>query len=226
MVITTRVPPESDETFAFVEKLRTAAGSYYPDNYHLAGEVVNVYDMKDTITSDSVKVNLVSIGGIAIILLLTFKSLSLPIILLLTIEASVFINVSVPYYTGQSINYIGYLIISSIQLGATVDYAILFANRFIENRENLNKKQAIRQTISDTAGSILTSGGILTMAGLVLGLISSNTLISQLGILIARGAVLSMALVLVFLPALLTCLEGIIIKTTKGLHFKQTQKGE
>ncbi|MFP3156076.1 MMPL family transporter [Lachnospiraceae bacterium ZAX-1] len=225
MVITARVPPESDMTFAFVEKLRGIAKNYYPGSYHLAGEVVNVYDMKDTITSDRVKVNLISIGGIALILLLTFKSFSLPIILLLTIEASVFINVSVPYFTGQSINYIGYLIISSVQLGATVDYAILFANRYIENRESLSKKQAIRQTIADTAGSIFTSGGILTMAGLVLGFISSNTLISQLGILIARGAVLSMTFVLAFLPALLACFEKIIMKTTKGLHFREKERG-
>lgn len=218
-------PPESDKTFEFIEKLRQTAAAYYSDNYHLADEIVNVYEMKDTITSDSVKVNIVSIGGIALILLLTFKSLSLPIFLLLTIESSVFINVAVPYFSGQHINYIGYLIISSVQLGATVDYAILFTNRYIENRAELHKKEAIPQTIRDTAGSILTSGGILTMAGLVLGLVSSNTLISRLGILIARGAALSMTMVLVFLPAQLIWCEGIVIKSTLGLNFKKKEKG-
>jgi predicted RND superfamily exporter protein len=226
IVITARVSPESDATFAFVERLRNTASEYYQENYHLAGEVVNVYDMKQTIVADSVRVNLISIGGIAIILLLTFKSLSLPIILLLTIESSIFINVAVPYLAGQSINYIGYLIISSVQLGATVDYAILFAHRYIENRGRFDKKPAIRQTIMDTSASILTSGGILTMAGLVLGFISSNTLISQLGMLIARGAMLSVCLVLVFLPAQLMWLEGIIIKSTKGLKFKRKEEGE
>ncbi|MDR2933097.1 MAG: MMPL family transporter [Oscillospiraceae bacterium] len=224
MVITARVPPESDETFAFVEKLRGTAQQYYPGQYHFAGEVVNVYDMKDTITGDSVKVNLISIGGIALVLLLTFKSLSLPFILLLTIESSIFINVAVPYFTGESINYIGYLVISSVQLGATVDYAILFANRYIENRGALPPKQAGLQAISDTAGSILTSGGILTMAGLVLGFISTNSLISQLGILLARGAALSALLVIVFLPGMLVWLDPLIQKTTLGLRVMNGDK--
>lgn len=221
IVITARVPPESDYTFAFVEKLRSTAQAYYPDSYHLAGEVVNVYDMKETITGDSVKVNLISIGGIALVLLFTFQSLSLPFILLLTIESSIFINVAVPYFAGDNINYIGYLIISSVQLGATVDYAILFANRYKENRHALLPKPAGLETISDTAGSILTSGGILMMAGLVLGLISTNMLISQLGILLARGAVLSAILVLVFLPAMLIWLDKFVQKTTLGLDFLQ-----
>ena len=224
MVITARVSPESDKTFAFVEKLRNTAQEYYPGSYHLAGEVVNVYDMKDTITGDSVKVNLISIGGIALIILLTFKSLSIPLILLFTIESSIFINMAVPYFMGDSINYIGYLVISSVQLGATVDYAILFANRYIENREKLRPQKAGLQTITDTAGSILTSGGILTMAGLVLGLISTNMLISQLGILLARGAALSTVLVLVLLPALLVWLDALLQKTTLGLHFLKKER--
>jgi len=214
-----RVPPESEKTFAFVEKLRELAGTYYPEGYHLAGETANVYDMKDTITADSIKVNLISIGAIALILLLTFHSFTLPFFLLLTIESSIFLNLAVPYFTGQTLNYIGYLIISSVQLGATVDYAILFTNRYLENRAEMPKKQCAARTIQDTAGSILTSGGILTSAGLVLGLISTNGVISQLGILIARGAVLSAILVLVFLPSMLANMEPVIKRTTRKLHF-------
>jgi predicted RND superfamily exporter protein len=220
MVITARVEPESEETFAFVQRLRDIAQGYYSDNYFLAGEVVNVYDMKQTITSDTIKVNIVSILAILFILLLTFKSLSLPFILLLTIESSIFINVAVPYFAGETINYIGFLIISSVQLGATIDYAILFTNRYIENRENSSKLDCARKTISDTAGSIVTSGGILTIAGLALGFGSSNLLISQLGFFLGRGAALSMALVLLFLPALLVWFEKIILITSKGLDFK------
>ena len=213
MVVMARVPPESEKTFAFVEKLRELAGTYYPEGYHLAGETANVYDMKDTITADSIKVNLISIGAIALILLLTFHSFTLPFFLLLTIESSIFLNLAVPYFTGQTLNYIGYLIISSVQLGATVDYAILFTNRYLENRAEMPKKQCAARTIQDTAGSILTS------AGLVLGLISTNGVISQLGILIARGAVLSAILVLVFLPSMLANMEPVIKRTTRKLHF-------
>ena len=224
LVITARVPSESEITFAFVNKLRNTAQKYYQDSYLLAGESANVLDMKETITADSLKVNLIAISAIAFILLFTFKSASLPILLLLTIESSVFINLSVPYFTGQQLNYIGYLIISSVQLGATVDYAILFTHRYIENRSEMPKKQAAAKTISDTAGSILTSGGILTSAGLGLGIISTNGVISQLGMLIARGAVLSTLLVLVFLPALLTAMEWLIKISTHGLKFYQPKQ--
>lgn len=226
IVITARITPESAESFAFVEALRQTAENYYPGSYHLAGEVANVLDMRDTITADSLLVNLLSIGGIAVILLFTFKSVSLPFILLLTIESSIFINMAVPYFTGQNLNYIGYLVISSVQLGATVDYAILFANRYIVVRGRMPRKQAARRTITDTAGSIFTSGIILTMAGLVLGLVSTNTLISQLGMLLARGAALSTILVLVFLPALLALLDPVIQKTTWHCNFYTPPKGE
>lgn len=224
LVITARIPPESPETFAFVKTLRQTAQKYYPDSALLAGECANVYDMKETITADSVKVNAIAIGAIALILLVNFHSITLPFFLLLTIESSIFINIAVPYFTGSSMNYIGYLIISSVQLGATVDYAILFTNRYLENRAQMPRKLCPAKTIQDTAGSILTSGGILTVAGLILGLISTNGVISQLGILVARGAVLSAILVLVFLPALLTAFEPLILRTTRKLHFYQ-EKG-
>ena len=105
-----------------------------------------------------------------------------------------------------------------------MDYAILFANRYLENRSQLTKKEAATKTIQDTAGSILTSGGILTIAGLVLGLMSSNSVISQLGILIGRGASLSVLLVLVFLPALLVWLEPLIKRTSHKLDFYEEKK--
>ncbi|MDL2237383.1 MMPL family transporter [Christensenellaceae bacterium OttesenSCG-928-K19] len=219
VIITAQVPPESAKTFALVESLRDTAQKYYPDSYHLAGEAAVVYDMKKTITSDSLLVNLVSIGGIALVLLFTFRSFSLPFILLLTIEAAIFINVSVPYFAGEEINYIGYLIISSVQLGATVDYAILYANTYLRKRRSYPKKEAVQRASSEAAGSILTSGIILTVSGLVLGQFSTNMLISQLGLLLARGAALSTALVLLLLPGLLTLLDRGIEKTTWNARF-------
>ncbi len=219
MILSARVSSESEETFALVERIRSIADQYYPDSAHLVGESASIYDMKSTITADSVKVNLISAGAIGLILLITFRSFSLPFLLLLTIESSIFINVSIPYFTGQTLNYIGFLIISSIQLGATVDYAILFASRYLENRGSLDKKEAALKTVSDTVVSIFTSGGILATGGLLLSAVSTNGMIAELGILIARGAALSALLVLFFLPALLTLLDGLIQKTTLGLRF-------
>lgn len=218
MVITAQIPGESPETFAFIETVRGLADKYY-DESHLAGEAASVYDMKETILADSIKVNAVSIGGIALVLLITFKSISIPLLLLLTIESSIFINVAFPYFTGIELNYIGFLIISSVQLGATVDYAILYTDNYVENRRSLKKHPATAKTISDTAGSILTSGGILTTAGLVLGFVSTNTVVSQLGILVARGAALSVLLVIVLLPALLSWFDHVIQKTSLKMNF-------
>lgn len=218
MIIQAALDEESDETFAFIEYLRDAIHAFY-DDYYLVGESVSVYDLKDTVVEDKSKVNLLSILAIGIILLFNFKSLSLPLFLLLTIESGIFINTAYPYFSDTPLNYVGYLIISSVQLGATVDYAILFTNHYMQNRKKANKYHAIFQTIEETFGSILTSGIILTSAGLIFGFVSSNGIISQLGILIARGTTLSVLTVTFILPALLIIFDKLIQKTTIKTEF-------
>ena len=214
-IIVANVKVEGDETFALIDEIRNLAYKYYNDSYYFLGESVNTLDLKETIEDDNKKVNAISIIAIMIILLLTFKSLSLPIILVLVIEFSIWSNLTFNYFIGNDVFYIAYLIISSIQLGATIDYAILFTNRYIENRETMNKKEATQATISTTTVSILTSASILATAGIILGEISTNSIIAQLGILIGRGAILSLILVLFVLPALLMLLDKLIAKTTK-----------
>lgn len=220
MLIQIDRPVQGEATFKTVEKLRQVADSYYTGTYQMCGESVNTYDMKTTVIKDNMVVNAVAIISIGLILLLNFKSLSLPFILLLVIELSIWINLSFPYFTGEHLNYISYLIISSIQLGATIDYAILFTDRYLENRRQQEKKKAVVQTIQDTAISILTSAGILTIAGFFLGNMSTNQVISELGILVGRGAIISTTLVFFVLPSLLTLLDKFIQKTTKHCQFK------
>lgn len=214
-IIVANVKVEGDETFALIDEIRNLAYKYYDDSYYFLGESVNTLDLKETIEDDNKKVNAISIIAIMIILLLTFKSLSLPIILVLVIEFSIWSNLTFNYFIGNDVFYIAYLIISSIQLGATIDYAILFTNRYIENRKTMNKKEATQATISTTTVSILTSASILATAGIILGEISTNSIIAQLGILVGRGAILSLILVLFVLPALLMLLDKLIAKTTK-----------
>ena len=218
MVISADVPYEGAETFALVEKIRGIADKYYPDDNYLAGEGVSTYDLKETITADMVLVNLVAIGAVFVVLLLTLKSLSIPFILVLSIETAIWLNLSVPYFMDTPIYYLAYLIISSVQLGATVDYAILMTDRYKENREALDKKDAIIQTISDTFVSIMTSGSVLTVVGFLLGWMSSNQLLAQLGIFVGRGAVFSLAIVLLVLPGLLYLLDRFVMpqKKSKG----------
>lgn len=212
MALSVDVPYEGDSTFTLVENIREIADKYYPDNNYLAGEGVSVYDLKETITADMALVNLVAIGAVFFVLLITLKSIPLPFILVLSIETAIWLNLSVPYFSDKPIYYLAYLIISSVQLGATVDYAILMTDRYRENRQSLKKKSAFIQTLSDVFVSIMTSGSVLTVVGFLLGWMSSNQLLAQLGIFVGRGAIFSLAIVLFVLPGLLYICDGMIIR--------------
>ncbi len=215
MVLSVDAHYEGEETFELVETIREIAESCYPGTWYLAGEGVSTYDLMDTVTVDMVKVNLAAIAAVFIVLLLTMKSISLPVILVLSIETAIWLNLSCPYFMNQTIFYIAYLIISSIQLGATVDYAILMTDRYKENRQTFQKKEAVWHTISDVTVSILTSGIVLTAVGLLLGYISTNQLLAQLGIFVGRGAIFSLMIVLLILPGLLFLFDKLITRTPK-----------
>lgn len=216
MALTMDCAYEGDETFSLVERVRNTAEKYYPGEWYLAGEGVSTYDLMDTVTSDMVKVNLVAIGAVFIVLLLTMKSLTVPVILVLSIETAIWINLSIPYFTDQTIFYIAYLIISSVQLGATVDYAILFTDRYKEMRQTYDKKEAIVQTISAVAVSVLTSAIVLTVVGFLLGIFSTHGLLSQLGYFLGKGTLCSLAIVLFVLPGLLYLFDKLIVKNKKS----------
>lgn len=212
MVLSVETDYEGEETFKLVKNIRNIAKKYYDGNWYLAGEGVSTYDLMNTVTSDMTKVNLLAIGAVFLVLLLTTKSVVLPIILVLAIETAIWINLSIPYFTSSTIFYIAYLIISSIQLGATVDYAILFSDRYKEERKTNSKKQAVISTISSVTVSILTSGGVLTIVGFLLGNISTHGLLSQLGFFLGKGTLCSLIIVLFVLPALLYVFDGLVIK--------------
>ncbi len=224
MVLSVDTDYEGKETFKLVEKIRDTVNVYYPDSYYLAGEGVSTYDLMDTITQDTLKVNVIAIGAVFAVLLLTMKSISLPFVLVFAIEAAIWINMGIPYFADSTVQYIAYLIISSIQLGATVDYAILFTDRYLEYRRTSLKKQAIRQTVSAVTASVLTSGTVLSLVGFLLSYISTHGILSQLGLFLGRGTLLSMTSVFFVLPGLLCIFDGAIKHTTIGLNFYNPQK--
>ncbi|MGN0763299.1 MAG: MMPL family transporter, partial [Aristaeellaceae bacterium] len=225
MVISVTADPEGEETFALIQQLRDIAQTYYPDEWLMAGEGVSTLDLKQTVTNDMTLVNLLAIGAVFVVLLASFRSLSLPVILVLAIENAIWINLSIPYFRGQTIFYLSYLIISSIQLGATVDYAILFTDRYLENRRSMDRREAIVQTVSAVTVSVLTSGLTLTVVGFLLGYISTHGLLSQLGMFLGVGTICSMMIVLLALPGLLYLLDGVIQRTTRGAVFFDPKKG-
>ena len=216
MVLTIDTAYEGDETFNLVKTIRNTAEDYYPGEWYLAGEGVSTYDLMNTVTADMVNVNLVAIGAVFLVLLVTMRSLVLPIILVLSIETAVWLNLAIPYFSDQSIFYIVYLIISSIQLGATVDYAILLTERYKEMRQTYTKRKAVVQTISAVSVSILTSASVLTVVGFLLGIISTHGLLSQLGYVLGKGTLCSLAIVLFVLPGLLSMFDRLIIKPKKS----------
>ena len=216
MVLTIDTAYEGDETFNLVKTIRNTAEDYYPGEWYLAGEGVSTYDLMNTVTADMVNVNLVAIGAVFLVLLVTMRSLVLPIILVLSIETAVWLNLAIPYFINQSIFYIVYLIISSIQLGATVDYAILLTERYKEMRQTYTKRMAVVQTISAVSVSILTSASVLTIVGFLLGIISTHGLLSQLGYVLGKGTLCSLAIVLFVLPGLLSMFDRLIIKPKKS----------
>ena len=223
-VLTADVAYEGEETFALVETIRDIAEKYYPGSTHLVGQGVSTYDLMDTITADMTKVNLLAIGAVFLVLLFTMKSVFIPFILVISIETAIWLNLSVPYYMDATVFYIAYLIISTVQLGATVDYAILLTDRYKENRQMLARKEAAVQTISDVTVSILTSGSALTVVGFLLGFISTNQLLAQLGIFIGRGAIFSLSIVLLVLPGLLMLFDRWIMHTKKAKQIREEAK--
>ncbi|MGN1098157.1 MAG: MMPL family transporter, partial [Clostridia bacterium] len=216
MVISLDVDTEGAAAFDMVKRIREMANKYYPDKYYLAGQGVSTYDLMDTITDDMVKVNIAAIAAVFIVLLMLVKNAVLPIILVLSIETSIWLNFSFPYFMDSVVFYMAYLIISSIQLGATVDYAILFSDRYRELRQSMDKEKAVIETVSAVTVSILTSGSVFSVVGFLLGFISSNQLLAQLGRFLGVGALLSLTIVLFVLPGLLYIFDGLFTGRKKA----------
>lgn len=219
IILHTTMDQEGDEAFSFVEDVQAIAGDYYGDDYYATGENVTLYDMKHVVEKDNTLVNLLTVLTIALVLLVTFRSLSFPVVLLLTIQTSVWINLAVPYFTNDPLVYIGYLIISIVQLAATVDYAILFSEDYSNNRQEMNALEAITKTINEKVFSIAVPASILSSVGFILWLTSSDPIISSIGILLGRGTLLAFTLVVLFLPALLVIFDRVIEKTTWKPNF-------
>lgn len=217
IIVTNDAGVEGDVAFGLVEDVRDAAREFYGDDYRLVGNAVGTYDLRDVVHEDSTRVQLFSMLAIGIVLALMFRSLTIPLVMLLAIEVSIWINLAVPYFMGDQLNYIGYLVIDAVQLGAAVDYAIIYAREYFERRKLYGPGEAARSAIKHGGVPILTSASILICAGIAVWLISTNMIISELGGLIARGAFIAMLMMFLFLPWLFKTFDGVICRTSMGL---------
>lgn len=223
IILYTSLPVESDITFTTIDQILTTTQTFY-DEYYLTGQSASLYDMKNVVGVDMNRINLIAIIGIFIVLLLSFRSLTIPLLLIFTIETAIWINLSVPYFSNTSISFIGYLILSTVQLGATVDYAILVTHRYLDARQYEPKKEAMYSALKNNIGAVLISAAILATAGFTLAGTTQNPIIKELGTLLGRGTVLSFTMVVGVLPALLILFDTIIQKTTLSHNFHQSPK--
>ena len=219
IILQTNTDKEGNLAFNFIENVQQIAKGYYGDDVHFLGESVTLYDMKNVVQKDNTFVNLLTVITIAIVLFITFKSFSYPVVLLLTIQSAVWINLSVPYFTNSSLVFVGYLIVSTVQLAATVDYAILLTETYKEHRKEMTALKAITKTIDEKTFSIAVSASILSSVGFILWMTSTNPIVSSIGLLLGRGALLAFIMVLFLLPAILLVFDRVIEKTTWKANF-------
>ncbi len=227
MLIYLTLPESGDETYSFIDTIRGVAQEYYPDGeVYVAGNSTNEYDFKKSFATDNTVVSIVSILIVLLVLLFTFKSVGMPIMLILIIQGSIWINFSIPAFTGTGLFFMSYLVVSSIQMGANIDYAIVIATRYQELKDKMDHRQAIIETLNFAFPTVLTSGTILTVAGTLIGQMTSEAAIVGIGQSLGRGTIISMFLVLFVLPQILLIGGDLADKTSfavpKMLKKKET----
>ena len=204
---------ESNKTTHIIKDVRNTTVKYFNKSL-LVGNSINARDLKSTFTSDNVKITFVTILFIAIILLISFRSFGMALLLILTIEGSILVNFGLVTLTGHKIFFMSYIVVSAIQMGATIDYAIVIASRYVQLRKKYNKKDAILGTLKDRLSAVITSGLILLSAGFLVGTITTSSCISSIGLFLGLGTLISLLATILFLPAILYTFDKFIFKTT------------
>ena len=224
LVFIADVPTEGDETYALLDQIRAIAQEYYGDDVILVGNSTNAFDLASSFSGDNLKISVLTALFVMVILLFTFKSAGLPILLVLTIQGSIWINFSVPVLTDTNLFFLSYLVVSSIQMGATIDYAIVITNRYMELKLEMDRPQAAIEALSQSFPTILTSGTIMAVAGFLIGGISTDATIGSVGQTLGRGTVTSIILVMTVLPQLLMLGDALIERTAITLNRDRKQR--
>lgn len=225
IIVNSKYKSATNEVAVQLDEINEIVKKYDPEGL-VGGEAPLTNDLVTIADSDFKKVSIFSIVAIFLIIMVIFKSISVPVLLVLSIELAIFINLGIPYYTDTTIPFISSIVIGTIQLGATVDYAILLTSRFKEELSNTNdKKEAMIKALQSSSRSIITSALTFFGATAGVGIISELEMISSLCVLMARGAIISMLVILFVLPGILLIFEGIIIKTSKSfIRCKKEEK--
>ena len=214
LVVYLNLPEETDETFAFIDKMHDIIGKYYTDDYYVVGNTTSAMDLSSSFGEDNLLISVLSALFVILVLLFTFKSAGLPVLLIIVIQGSIWINFSFPYLQGESLYFLGYLIVNSIQMGANIDYAIVISSHYTDLKKVMRPKEAIVTALNESFPTIFTSGSILASAGILISVLTTNPVIAAIGTCLGRGTIISMLLVLFVLPQILILGDTIIERTS------------
>ncbi len=224
LLFTADVPVQGEESEALVETLRAIGEEYYGRGRVLVvGDITSARDLGDSYNGDSLLISLLTIAFVFAILLCTFRTFAGSVILVFVIQGSIWFNFSFPFLEHQMPSFVTNMIVSAIQMGATIDYAIVLMNRYLVLRQSMEKKTAMAAAVNQSFATVLTSGSIMTIAGLLIGLRVSDVYVSHIGLAVGRGALISVVLVLTVLPQLLVLLDGAVEKTRFRLRLTEEE---
>ena len=213
MLLHLNLPVESEETYDYLMVIKGVIGKYYTESYFV-GETAKDRDFSSAFGEDNLLISVLTLVFVVVILLLTFKSAALPLLLILVIQGSIWINFAVPTVMKSNLYFLAYLIVSAIMMGANIDYAIVISNRYLQLKERMNYKDAMVEALNLAFPTVMTSGTILAAAGFAIGILSSENTVASIGICLGRGTILSMVLVMGVLPQLLLLGDSIVEKTS------------
>lgn len=214
LVVYLNLPEESGETMDFLDTMHALIAKYYSSDTYIVGSSTNVKDLSSSFGEDNMLISVLSALFVVIILLFTFKSAGLPVLLIVVIQGSIWINFSVPTIQHESLYFLGYLIVNSIQMGANIDYAIVISSHYSDLKKEMRPKEAIIAALNEAFPTIFTSGTILAVAGALIGVMTTNPVIAAIGTCLGRGTVISIVLVMAVLPQILLIGDTIVERTS------------
>ena len=214
MVVYLELPDEGEDTYAFLEKIHEIADKHYDKPVYAIGNSAASRDLSATFSTDNLIITIMSIVLVMIVLLFTFKSAGLPVLLIIVIQGSIWMNFSFPTLLDTPLYFLGYLIVSSLQMGCNIDYAIVISSHYKEEKEHMSPEEAIAVAVNKAFPTVITSGVIMASTGMLLGIISTEPTNAVMGECIGRGTMISMVLVLFVLPCILVIGDKLIERTS------------
>ncbi len=208
------LPEEGDGTFEFLDEAHNIIAKYYSSDCYVVGNSTSAKDLSSTFGEDNMLISILSALFVILVLLFTFTSAALPVLLIVVIQGSIWLNFSFPYLQDSPLYFLGYLVVNSIQMGANIDYAIVISSHYLDLKKYMKPHDAIVGALNEAFPTIFTSGTILAVAGSLIGVMTTNPVISSIGSCLGRGTIISIVLVFGVLPQILLLGDTLMERTS------------